>query len=114
MQLKSGKIGTKSYVPAGLTASQYASVRASDEKKKSANYQKNVSKAFKYLGFNAFYQKRGTDLDGAWKKSPTLGHRMAKTKFDFSGKKDEVKAYDGSKGSVFGGKSGSKSGGYKK
>jgi hypothetical protein len=32
------------------------------------------------------YQKRGTNLDGRWAKDPTEGHRMAKTKYDFSGK----------------------------
>ena len=83
MQIKSAPITSKSYVPAGMTASEYARIRAEDEKKKEQNYAKNVNKAFKYLGFNEFYQKRGTDLNQGWVKSPTKGHRMAKTKYDF-------------------------------
>merc|ERR1712203_603266 len=72
--LKTGKITEgKSYVPAGLTAEQYAKVRAGDSKKKADNYAKNVKKA---------------DIFEAWSKSVTKGHRMAKTKYDWSGSQD--------------------------
>ena len=94
MQLKQGKLGKNSYVPAGLTKAQYQKVRAADKKKADSNYSRNVSKAGKFLGYDEFYLKRGTDLNGKWKKSVTLGHRMAKTKYDFSGEKDEVKSFE--------------------
>jgi hypothetical protein len=71
------------------TAAEYAKVRARDEKKKSENYQKNVQKAFKFEDFTQFYLKRGTSEGGSWLKAPALGHRMAKTKYDYSGSKIE-------------------------
>jgi len=83
VQIKVGSIGANSYVPSGLTPAQYEAIRKKEAEKKEQNYKKNVDKAFKYLGFDEFYLKRGTELDGAWKKSQTLGHRMAKTKFDW-------------------------------
>jgi hypothetical protein len=87
--LKSGSIGSNSYVPAGLTAAEYAKIRAADEKKKAENYQKNVQKAFKFEDFTQFYLKRGTSEGGSWLKAPARGHRMAKTKYDYSGAKIE-------------------------
>jgi hypothetical protein len=84
--LKVGKIGNQSYVPNGLTKAQYEKVRKDAETKKNANYSKNVKKAGVFMDYTAFYMKRGTDLNAAWKKSVTLGHDMAKTKFDWSGK----------------------------
>ena len=112
--IKTGSIGAKSYVPAGLSgkyhylslslthflylyltlgtltlAAQYAKIRAEDEKKKAVNYQKNVQKAFKYEDFTAFYLKRGTSEGGSWLNAPAKGHRMAKTKYDYSGAKVE-------------------------
>jgi hypothetical protein len=101
-QLKVGPITKQSYVPTGLTASQYTAIRSKEVAKKDANYKKNVAKAGKFLGYNEFYQKRGTDLDGAWKKSVTLGHRMAKTKYDYSGTKDDTKKFEVIQGSIFG------------
>ena len=100
-QLKTGTIGANSYVPSGLTAAQYAKIRADEEAKKASNYKKNVAKEGKFLGFDEFYLKRGTNLEGGWKKDVNLGHRMAKTKFDFSGKKDDAKPF-APKGSIFG------------
>jgi len=93
-QIKSGKIGSNSYVPAGLTAAQYQKIRDRDEKKKSDNYQKNVKKAGIFQDYTDFYLKRGTDTSQAWKKSATLGHTMAKTKYDFDTNKFGKK-YDG-------------------
>ncbi|GMI33783.1 hypothetical protein TrRE_jg11863, partial [Triparma retinervis] len=85
-QLKVGKITAgKSYVPAGLTASQYAAARAKDQSKKDKGYAKNVAKAGKFEDYTEFYTKRGTDLNGNWLKSATRGHRMVKTKYDYSG-----------------------------
>jgi hypothetical protein len=91
--LVQGKIGAGSYVPNGLTASQYQKVRDQDSSKKKSNYERNVKKAGVYEDYTEFYVKRGTDTSQNWKKTPTLGHRMAKTKYDMesvNGKK-----YDG-------------------
>ncbi|OEU20622.1 hypothetical protein FRACYDRAFT_234255 [Fragilariopsis cylindrus CCMP1102] len=92
--LKAGKLSGNSYVPEGLTKAQYAKLRATEVKKKEANYQKNAKKAGIFEDYTLFYTKRGTDTNAAWKKSPTLGHRMAKTKYDFDTDKFG-KVYDG-------------------
>ena len=85
MQLKQGKLGSNSYIPAGLTKSQYEAVRKADQDKKDASYKKAVSKAFKFQGFDDFYAKRGTEEGGKWLKSAGRGHTFAKTKYDYSG-----------------------------
>lgn len=87
-----------------MSKAEYEKIRAADDAKKAKNYQKNVAKAGKYLGFNEFYTKRGTDLDGAWKKSPTNGHRMAKTKYDFDNISGKTKLPEAFRGSIFGNK----------
>lgn len=89
--LSSGKLGDSSYVPAGLTKAQYEAIRAADEKKKKDNYAKNVAKAGVFTDYTAWYTKRGTDTSEGWAKSVTKGHEMAKTKYDWSGEKDENK-----------------------
>mmetsp|Transcript_3128 Transcript_3128/g.6789 ORF Transcript_3128/g.6789 Transcript_3128/m.6789 type:complete len:163 (+) Transcript_3128:28-516(+) len=86
--LKQGKIGSNSYVPAGLSASEYSAIRDKEAAKKAANYQKNVAKAGKYLDYTKFYKERGTDTNQSWFKSVTRGHRMAKTAYDWSGKQN--------------------------
>ena len=53
-----------------------------------------MAKAGKFLDYTDFYTKRGTDLNQNWKKSVTLGHAMAKTKFDWSGKTDTIKGFE--------------------
>jgi hypothetical protein len=78
LQIKTAKIGSNSYVPAGLTASQYQKIRDADEAKKNANYEKNAKKAGKFLDFTAFYTQRGTDVTQSWIKAPSRGHTMAK------------------------------------
>ena len=78
-----------------MSAAEYAKVRAADEKKKESNYAKNVAKAGKFQDYTAFYIKRGTDTTEGWIKSVTRGHDMAKTKYDWSGKKSEVPTYTG-------------------
>ena len=88
--LSVGKIGDKSYIPNGLTKAQYEKVRKDAQTKKDANYSKNVKKAGVFMDYTDFYMKRGTDLNAGWKKSVTLGHDMAKTKFDWSGKDTSV------------------------
>lgn len=88
--LRTGKIGDKSYIPNGLTKAQYEKIRLDAQTKKDANYKKNVKKAGIFMDYTDFYMKRGTDLNAAWKKSVTLGHDMAKTKFDWSGKDASV------------------------
>eukprot|EP00545_Synedropsis_sp_CCMP1620_P012815 CAMPEP_0119006278 /NCGR_PEP_ID=MMETSP1176-20130426/2203_1 /TAXON_ID=265551 /ORGANISM="Synedropsis recta cf, Strain CCMP1620" /LENGTH=161 /DNA_ID=CAMNT_0006958177 /DNA_START=64 /DNA_END=549 /DNA_ORIENTATION=- len=94
--LKMGTIGANSYVPEGLSLAQYNKIRGQDKAKKDKNYQRNVSKAGKYQGYDEFYIKRGTDTSDAWIKTEGRGHTFAKTKFDFSGKKQgEDKNYDG-------------------
>lgn len=90
-QLATAKLGSQSYVPAGLTKAQYEAVRSGDDQKKNSNYAKNVAKAGKFLDYTDFYTKRGTDVTDAWNKSVTKGHRMAKTKFDWSGNTDQNK-----------------------
>jgi len=89
---KAGTMGKitegKSYIPAGLTAAEYSKFRAGEVKKKADNYQRNVKKAGVFEDYTEFYVKRGTDTGESWNKGPTKGHRMAKTKFDWSGSKD--------------------------
>merc|ERR1711862_993689 len=77
-KLATGKITDKSYVPAGLTAEQYAKIRGADAKKK----------AGVFGDYTEFYKQRGTDTNESWSKSVTKGHRMAKTKYDWSGSQD--------------------------
>jgi hypothetical protein len=90
MQLKVGEITSgKSYVPSGLTAAQFNKVRADASKKKSARYDMNVKKAGVFEDYTEFYLKRGTDKKQDWKNSGTLGHRMAKTKYDWTGLSDK-------------------------
>mmetsp|Transcript_2328 Transcript_2328/g.1646 ORF Transcript_2328/g.1646 Transcript_2328/m.1646 type:complete len:163 (+) Transcript_2328:36-524(+) len=89
--LSVGTIGSNSYVPKGLTKEQYAAIRKKEDEKKKANYQKNVAKAGKFLDYTQFYLDRGTDVGEKWFQSPTRGHRMAKTKYDWSGKTDPSK-----------------------
>mmetsp|Transcript_10519 Transcript_10519/g.22283 ORF Transcript_10519/g.22283 Transcript_10519/m.22283 type:complete len:176 (-) Transcript_10519:76-603(-) len=85
--LRIGKIEQgKSYIPSGLTAKQYEDIRKTQQKKKADNYQRNVAKAGIFEDYTEFYTKRGTDLSQDWAKNKnTLGHRFAKTKYDWSG-----------------------------
>mmetsp|Transcript_18175 Transcript_18175/g.33787 ORF Transcript_18175/g.33787 Transcript_18175/m.33787 type:complete len:187 (-) Transcript_18175:116-676(-) len=86
-KLTVGKITEgKSYVPAGLTAAQYNAVRGKEKATKDKNYARNVAKAGKFEDYTDFYLKRGTDTSGSWIKDITRGHRMVKTKYDYSGK----------------------------
>jgi len=79
-----------------LTKAQYEKIRLEEKAKKDAVYQKNVAKAGKFTDFTDFYLKRGTELDQSWVKSPTKGHLMVKTKYDWSGKKPDTPLYTGS------------------
>uniref|UniRef100_UPI0017822571 hypothetical protein n=1 Tax=Pseudomonas aeruginosa TaxID=287 RepID=UPI0017822571 len=73
-----------------ITREQYAKSRQAAADKKKANYQRNVNKAGVFEDYTEFYIKRGTDTNADWKKkSNTLGHRMAKTKYDWSGDSDK-------------------------
>lgn len=101
LQTKVGSITSSSYVPAGLTTEQYRKIRETDAKKAESNYEKNVKKAGKFQGFDDFYAKRGTDVGGSWIKAPGRGHTFAKTKYDYSGAKDETKGWRDSIGTVF-------------
>ena len=89
VQLSTGKLTANSYVPNGLTREQYEKIRAGEVAAKDANYKRNVAKAGKFEDYTEFYTKRGTDLTGAWKKSVTNGHKMVKTKYDWSGSEGE-------------------------
>jgi membrane protein involved in colicin uptake len=91
--LEVGRIGSGSYVPNGLTAAQYQKVRDQEASKKKSNYDRNVKKAGVFEDYTEFYVKRGTDTSQNWKKSVTLGHRMAKTKYDMES--ENGKKYDG-------------------
>merc|ERR1711957_689640 len=57
-------------------------------KKKAANYQRNVKKAGVFEDYTEFYTERGTNENGGWMKLPNGGHRMAKTKYDWSPSED--------------------------
>jgi hypothetical protein len=92
--IKVGKLTEKSYIPSGMTLAQYEKIRKEQQKKRDENYQRNVKKAGVFTDYTEWYTKRGTELNGAWKKSVTLGHTMAKTKYDWSGT-SEAKVYDG-------------------
>lgn len=85
-----------------MSKSEYEKIRKSDASKADKKYQEKASNAFKFIDFTKWYVDRGTDEGGNWLKDPTLGHRMAKTKYDYSGTADK-KAEDSSKGSIFGG-----------
>merc|ERR1719384_1191968 len=86
--VKVGTLSSNSYVPAGLSKEQYAKIRADEQKKKEANYKRNVAKAGIFQDYTDFYTKRGTDTNESWNNSVTKGHTMAKTKYDWSGLSD--------------------------
>jgi len=86
--MKTGKITNDSYIPSGLTKAQYEKIRSDTDKKKAANYQRNVAKAGVFEDYTEFYVKRGSDEGGKWMNLPNLGHRMAKTKYDWSTSND--------------------------
>ena len=89
-QLKIGEIKSgSSYIPAGLSAAEYNKIRKEQAAKKQANYERNVKKAGVFEDFTDWYAKRGTDTKQDWAKSGNLGHRMAKTKYDWSGLSDK-------------------------
>ena len=77
-----------------MSAAEYQKIREEEKKKKDSIYQKNVAKAGKFQDFTKFYIQRGTDTDDKWAKSVTRGHTMAKTKYDYSGSKDENKKFE--------------------
>ncbi|KAL7532653.1 hypothetical protein ACHAXR_004762 [Thalassiosira sp. AJA248-18] len=93
--VKTGTLTDKSYIPSGLSKAQYEAIRNQQDSKKAANYQKNVAKAGKFIDYTEFYLARGTEEGGNWMKLPNLGHRMAKTKFDWSGEKEDKPGYTG-------------------
>lgn len=88
--VKVGTLSSNSYVPAGLSKDEYAKIRAAEQKKKEDNYKRNVAKAGIFQDYTDFYIKRGTDTNENWNKSATKGHTMAKTKYDWSGEKNEA------------------------
>ena len=65
-KIVTGKLTEKSYIPSGLTKAQYEKIRAEADKKKAANYQKNVAKAGVFDNYTEFYLKRGSDKGGNW------------------------------------------------
>jgi hypothetical protein len=86
--VKLGSLSDKSYIPTGMSKADYDRIRKSDKDKKDKNYAGNVGKAFQFTDYTEWYTKRGTDVQAAWKKDVNLGHRMAKTKWDWSGTAD--------------------------
>ena len=102
IQTQQGKVGAGSYVPDGLSLAEYQKVRDADAGKAKSNYNKNVKKAGKFLAFDDFYNKRGTTEGGTWLSAPGKGHTFAKTKYDFSGGKDDTKGWSDAMGQVFG------------
>ena len=87
--VKTGTLTEKSYIPSGLTKAQYEKIRSDTTAKKAANYDRNVKKAGVFEDYTKFYLERGTKENGDWMNLPNLGHRMAKTKFDWSGDNDK-------------------------
>jgi hypothetical protein len=85
LQLKLGEIKAgSSYIPTGLSAKQYAELRAKEAKKKRDNYERNVKKAGVFVDFTDWYKQRGTDLKQTWKKDRNLGHTMTKVRSHFT------------------------------
>lgn len=95
IQLPTGKLGAKSYVPDGLSKAQYEKLRTGERAKKEANYQKNVAKGGKFLDYTKFYLDRGTDTNASWYDRVDGGHRMAKTKYDYSGTQGDEPMFGG-------------------
>lgn len=89
--MKTGTLTNKSYIPSGLTKTEYEKIRKADKLKKEKNYEMNVAKAFKFTDFTEWYTKRGTELNQKWVETVTLGHSMAKTKYDWSNTSDAKK-----------------------
>jgi hypothetical protein len=87
--LAQGKLGANSYIPSGLTKEQFEAIRKNEAKKKADNYQRNVAKAGIFEDYTEWYKKRGTDTNESWNKDINKGHRMAKTKYDWSGDSDK-------------------------
>merc|ERR1711971_935581 len=87
-KLTTGKLSGNSYVPDGLTKAQYEAVRNKDSKK-------NVAKAGKFLDYTKFYLDRGTDVKQDWYSRVDGGHRMAKTKYDYSGTQGDEPEFGG-------------------
>mmetsp|Transcript_11402 Transcript_11402/g.24734 ORF Transcript_11402/g.24734 Transcript_11402/m.24734 type:complete len:170 (-) Transcript_11402:545-1054(-) len=94
-QIKTGTLTDRSYVPSGLTKAQYEKIRAENDQKKAANYQKNVAKAGIFQDYTEFYMKRGSEENGSWLKMPNRGHDMAKTKYDWSGETNTAPVWTG-------------------
>merc|ERR1712238_581273 len=70
--LRMGKITEgKSYVPSGMSAAQYDSIRKRQVAKKASNYARNVAKAGVFEDYTEFYIARGTDLDQDWARTRT-------------------------------------------
>lgn len=76
-----------------MTKEQYEKVRNKDNKAKADKYAMNVAKAGKFLDYTQFYLDRGTDTNENWNKDINKGHRMAKTKYDWSGGVEEAKGW---------------------
>ena len=54
-----------------------------------------MKKAGVFQDYTEFYMKRGSDENGSWMKLPNRGHDMAKTKYDWSGEKNDAPGYTG-------------------
>lgn len=104
--IKIGTLTSNSYTPNGLTPAEYDKIRKAEFAKKQKTYEEKSKKAFKFTDYTEWYTKRGTDLDkGAWRTDINKGHTMVKTKFDWSGKKDEAKKFESASApSIFGSK----------
>ena len=87
--VKVAEIGASGYVPAGMSREEFNAIRKNEAKKKAENYQRNVKKAGIFEDYTEFYLKRGTDTNENWNKDINKGHRMAKTKYDWSGDVDK-------------------------
>ncbi len=87
--LSVGSLSDKSYVPSGMSREEFDAIRKRDAKAKAENYKRNVAKAGIFEDYTEWYKKRGTDTNENWNKDINKGHRMAKTKYDWSGDADK-------------------------
>merc|ERR1712232_597831 len=85
--LSVGKLGAKSYVPAGMSKEAYEKIRSKESRAKQERYNKFAAKEGIFQDYTEFYKARGTDKNMSW-RSVTNGHRFAKTKYDWQGDGD--------------------------
>ncbi len=64
-------------------------IHSKADKKKDDSYQKNTKKADAFQDCTVFYMRSVFDKNGYWLRLPKCGHKMAKTKYNWLGKKND-------------------------